>query len=155
MKPSLFKIIRSDLLSLLCLLVPVVIVALALEDRYVGVLAWISSLARTSGGQAYTFFFNAAWLSAPICGCVFLVRLRVFYRCFADGELVPGKVTAVKLSLDRGIIRYQYAFQGNQFEGSNAVHKSSEVKRLGVGDDVDIIVNRHRPSRAFIKNLYA
>lgn len=155
MRPSIPKILWSDLASLLCLIAPAVVLVLAIEDRFVGVLGPILTRGRSEGGEAHTFFFSVAPVLAGASLLLLLLRLRVFLRCFAGGVVVPGVVTAVPVARDRGTLRYRYLFEGREFKRSNLVHRSTAVRRLRPGASVEVVVQRDRPSRAFVKQLYS
>ena len=155
MRASIAKILWSDSASLLCLVAPAAVLVFAIEDRFVGVLVPILFFGRFEAGESHTFLFSAAPFLAGASFLLLPLRLRVFLRCFARGVVVPGVVTAVPWTKDRGTLRYRYLFEGREFERFNLVHRSTAVRRLRPGDSVEVVVQRDRPSRAFVKQLYS
>jgi hypothetical protein len=155
MRPSITKIIWSDFASLSCLVIPAVVLAIAIEDRFIGVLAPILSRGRAGTGHSHVFFFSLAPWIAGLSLLLLALRLGVFFKCFSRGTVVPGVIMAVPVIKDRGTLRYAYLFDDQELQRANFVHRSAAVKRLCPGDHVDVVVQRDKPSRAFVKQLYA
>ena len=103
---------------------------------------------------------------APVLGAVALVNTGLFgwliarrvgtiKRVIATGTDVTGTVTFVMFQKDRGRVEYEYALNGQAYRSGNAVMKTDLTARLQPGDEVALIVDPQKPTRAFLATLYS
>lgn len=81
-------------------------------------------------------------------------RLRSLRAYFKAGEEVVGKITHAYFFSDRGRLQFKYTFEGVSYSGSAAVHKNDRTTAFKEGQDILLIVDRARPKRAFMLDLY-
>ena len=140
-KPSLFRIISIDYLSLLSVLFPVVF--------------WIYS--------AYCFFtqddslqlFVLLSIGLSVVGIPLLFwRYRLISAVFDDGVETQGTITGIRFFRGRGRVDYAYSFQGQKYVSGNSVNRTKSTRALRDGQQVTILIDRNDPKRAFVKEIY-
>jgi hypothetical protein len=129
----------------------------------VPLVAWIVYLAWTPDWRgngpmitpgARPFFLIMAILAT--CGSlsVLVWRVRLLVKTFRYGAQVRGKISKVELKRDHGRVEYTYIFDHQEYFSGTDVHRNARTKVLRVGDQVMLVVDRQKPSRAFIRHLY-
>ena len=104
--------------------------------------------------EAASFFLYLA-IAATVIGIPLLIwRIRTFQSHFARGVEVAGKVIAIGFRRDRGRIEYAYSYQGQTYQGANAIHKISKTRHLKPGDEITLLVDPDKPKRAFVRDIY-
>lgn len=140
-KPSLFRVISVDYLSLLSVLFPVVF--------------WIYS--------AYCFFaqddslqmFVLLSMGLSLVGIPLLFwRYRLISAVFDDGVEAQGTITGIRFFRGRGRVDYVYSFQGQKYSSGNSVNRTKSTRALRDGQQVTILIDRNDPKRAFVKDIY-
>jgi hypothetical protein len=82
-------------------------------------------------------------------------RVSDIKRIVESGPEVQRQVTEIWFIKDRGRVEYEYSVDGKSYSSGNAIWKNAETSAIQVGDTVMLIVDRDKPSRAFIASLYA
>ncbi len=150
---SLTKVVWNDYATLLLLLFTLMLWGL-------GAAAFWGNLPSRSGGPVVLGPGKRAWvmaLNAAItlgCGGLMARRIATFYRVVGRGDAVPGKITRVWFSRDRGRIEYFYRHQDVSYRSWNAVMKTRGTRRLRTGDAVTLVVDPRKPTRAYLTKLY-
>jgi hypothetical protein len=138
---SIRRIIETDYIAYISILAPVIMW---------GVYAF-SYFSGRETGTTYTITLTAI----TVAGLLALIwRYRLFSTVFDDGQQTQATISRVSFYRDRGRIDYEYTYMGQQYKSGNAVHKISRVTGLKIGDRVTVMIDRNKPNRAFIKDLY-
>ena len=140
-RPSLFRVIGEDYVSLLSALFPL--------------LFWIYSAYSLFVRDDSTQFF--VLLSAAVTAVaipLLLWRYRTIASVFEDGMEAPGTITAINFFRGRGRVSYVYTFQGQKYSSGNAINRTKHSKNLEVGKQVTIFIDPGNPKRAFVKEIY-
>ncbi|WP_437592020.1 hypothetical protein [Sorangium sp. So ce1000] len=159
--PSFRCIARTDFLTLVALLAPLVALVVA---AVVGALG----LPRVNVGRVLLLSRDAAevprWELARIAiamSGVFAVlgalvaawRVRAIRRAFA-GRRVEGVITRIVAFDDRAYVHYEHDSGGAPQRHVHFVHLSASTRRLVEGQRVTLAFDRDRPSRAFIVEAF-
>ena len=140
-KPSLFRVISVDYLSLLSVLFPIVF--------------WIySAYCFYSGDDSLQIFVLLSTAISIVAIPLLFWRYRVISSVFDDGIEVQGTLTGVRFFRGRGRVDYAYSFQGQKFASGNSVNRTRYTKELRDGQQVTILMDRNDPKRAFVKEIY-
>ncbi|HEX8227859.1 MAG TPA: DUF3592 domain-containing protein [Chloroflexia bacterium] len=152
-RPSVFAIIRSDLVALVGLLLPAAFLAIYLATDVFGFFPGIRGRDALDRGDA-PFFLYLGLAAAAVGIPLFLWRVRNFQSLFAQGAAVTGQITNVQFSRDRGRVDYAYQYEGVPYSGWNAVSKNKRTRSLEVGEAVTLLVSKDNPKKAAIKDIY-
>jgi hypothetical protein len=142
-RPSVFKIMTIDYVALLAATFPV-----AFWGMY-GLL-----LALQSDQISHTTYPMIAAVVTFISVLVFIWRILLFFKIFGDGLETPATISNVSFFRDRGRVDYAYTHQGQKYASGNMVHKVRSTKNIKVGDKVILMVDRNKPKRAYIRDMY-
>ena len=141
--PSLIRLIDTDYITLIAVVLPLV--------------AWglyaVLNIAQVKPAPGVTYIAVAAAITV-IAVLVFLWRYRTLARVFADGIEVPATIHNAAFFRDRGRVEYVYTFQGEKYLAGAAVHKNRRTAALRPGEQVTVLVDPDHPKRAFIGDLY-
>lgn len=141
--PSLIRLIDTDYIALVAVLLPLV--------------AWglyaVLNIAQVKPAPGMTYIAVAAVITV-IAVVVFLWRYRTLAGIFANGIEVPATIHHAAFFRDRGRLEYVYTVQGEKYLGSAAVHKNRRTAALRPGEQVIVLVDPDHPKRAFIRDLY-
>lgn len=152
-EPSLRSIIWTDYTAFLALLFPLMAWALYL------LLAGFSSPFDPAGETALAaqenlrlFYISVA---VTVVGLPLLAwRVLMIRAVFSDGQQASGQIDSVYFYRDRGRVKYTYTFQGQTYTSGAALHRTSKTRDLQPGDQVNLVVDRNKPRRAFIREIY-
>lgn len=154
MKVSIIKIIKSDFLAILSLIVPVVAIILFFDFKYFGILQQFFSRGRSMESGASTIFLIMAIVAVCIFIPLLIFRINSIYNHFRDGIEVGGKIVYINLWKDRGRVEYEYQINEKKYRTGNAVHRSKFVDSLFEGQEVKIIVSKNNHKKGLIKEMY-
>lgn len=152
-KPSVLRIIQSDYTALFAVAFPVIAWVIYVATAYFGFFPGLRGRDPLTGASA-PFFFYLGLVTTLIGVPVFIWRVRSFQALFARGVEVPGRVASISFYRDRGRVEYAYTYEGNTYQGGNAIMKTGRTKALQPGDEVVLIVDKDNPKRALIRDLY-
>ena len=153
-RPSVLRIVQSDLIALLGFLAPLVFLVLT------GAMAVNGSLPAFRGHDVILWAdagpsFVIMTLAAFVIGFSLAIwRIRGITGVFARGAEVPGRVTSVWFTKDRGTVKYEYAYQGRDYTGANGIMKTGRTAKLVPGMELTLVVDSRDPGRALIRDLY-
>ena len=153
-QPAIFKFIRYDYWSLLCLLAPIVAWGMFMATSFG------FSLDRSKGSGAggpfseSRFYLGAAIVTSCTCFPLLVWRARSLSSVFRRGERVTGRIVNVWFVSGRGRIDYTYTFNGQEFTAGNATTKNEKTKSLENGQEVRLLVAPKNPERAVMEDLY-
>ena len=146
---SLLRILWTDYPAFYSALVPAV--------AWVVYLAWTPDW-RGAGPvitkQAHPIFLTLALIATAGGLSFLLIRLWTLFRVFRTGAEVKGKISSVEIKRDHGRVEYVYIFEHQEYFSGAEVHRNAETRALKVGDHVTLVVDRTKPRRAFIRDLY-
>jgi hypothetical protein len=138
---SLRRMIETDYISYISVLAPVVLAGVAIF----GLL--------TEREVTNTYLYVMAGITGA--GLLAIIwRYMLFTSVFEDGQQVTAKITHISFHRDRGTVGYEYTYMGQIYKSSSMLHKISRVTKLQVDEQVVVLVDRNKPKRAFIKDLY-
>lgn len=149
MKASIGKIVNTDYLALLSIIFPVVVWAIYLDAAYIGLLKLLKP-----GTQDPGFFFIFAVCATAFFVPVLIFRVKTILVHFENGQETEGTITYLHLFKDRGRIEYNYVFQGQKYHCANGIHRNRSIDTLQQGQKISLIVNKDKPGKALIKELY-
>lgn len=81
-------------------------------------------------------------------------RISVFNAIFNDGMEAPATISSVWIIRDRVRLSYVYIYQGQKYKYGCTVMKRNGTGGYWVGDEVVVLVDRGKPKRAFLRDLY-
>lgn len=140
---SLKKVLLNDYGAFLAWITPIVSIAMYLVLEVTG--------EKQKGGFDVLLVFGGLSLAAVV---LLLWRISIFTAVFNDGLDTPATISQVNFFRDRGRISYVYTFQGQKYRSGNAVMKTKLTRNYQVGDEVMVLVDRSKPKRAFVRDLY-
>jgi hypothetical protein len=153
-KPSLVRIIQSDYLVLLGILIPVVSLIMYACVAYFGYFPGFRGRDPIQGTEGAPLFFYLFIIGLVIGLPLAIWRIRSIQQIFANSVEVNGQVTDISFFRDRGRVEYSYSFQGQNYSGGNAIMKTGKTLQLRPGSQVMLLVNPNEPKRALIRDLY-
>jgi hypothetical protein len=90
-----------------------------------------------------------------LCGSIIILRLRTIRRVFRSGEVVHGRVESIgENSEDIGYAQLAYQYQARDYQTKNVTEAAAERGKMKPGDNVAIVVDPSKPSRAFVVKLF-
>jgi hypothetical protein len=138
---SFLRIIEADYIAYISVLAPVVMWAVYAFSYFSG----------RETGTTYTL----TMAGITVAGMLALIwRYRLFSTVFEDGQQTQAVISHVSFYRDRGRIDYEYTYMGQQYKSGSMVHKIRRVTDLKIGDQITVMIDRNKPNRAFIKDLY-
>ncbi len=144
MKPNILSVVKSDYISLLGVIFPLVGIFLCFDSYFTNIfikedfapMAVISSVFVLLG--VVLFYF----------------RVSKIFNLFKTGIEVEGLVTNIFSYQDRGKISYQYEYSNELIKACVGVHRSTVVKNIKIGDSVKVLLNADMPQKSIIKTIY-
>jgi hypothetical protein len=152
--PSLVNIVKNDYGALLGFILPLLLWGLFIATNVFGFS--FSRRGRTLPADSSDSTFLYIAIIGTVFGIALLVwRVYTFQQVFANGEKAIGRITTVTFFKDRGRIQYSYSVNGQTYETGNSIMKNRTTQSFQDGSDIELIVDRSNPKRAFIKALYS
>ena len=148
-KPSLLRILWTDYPAFYGWLVVVVV--------WIVYAAWApawSSSGAVIKPQAQPFFLAGAVVVSAVGLCLTSWRSWLIFKTFRFGMEIKGKITHFELKRDRGRVEYVYIFDHKEHFSGVGVHRNARTKAIKSGDHVILVVDRSKPTRAYIRDLY-
>src|SRR5574340_191515 len=93
-------------------------------------------------------------LIAILAVVVLVWRISIFNSVFNDGLETTATIKNASFFRGRGRINYNYTFLGQEYRGGNAVMRTKLSSGYQPGDQVILLVDRSKPKRAFLRDLY-
>ena len=153
-KPSVFRIIQSDYVALLGVLVPLVSLIMYIAVAYFGYFPGFRGRDPIQGTEGAPLFLNL-FIAGLVLGVPLAIwRIRSIQQLFSKSVEVVGQITQVSFHRDRGRVEYSYTYQSKAYTGGNAIMKTGQTQKLRSGDQVVLLVNPDDPKRALIRDLY-
>ena len=152
--PSSVSIVKNDYGALMGFIMPLVLWSMFIATNVFGF-----SLSRRGRAPIESNSTDSTFLYIAIVGTVVGIALLVwriysFQQTFSNGEKTVGRITSVSFFKDRGRIEYSYNLKGQTYQSGNAIMKNKKTQSFRDGDEIELIVDRLNPKRAFIKTLY-
>lgn len=153
-KPSLFRIIQSDYLAMLGILLPSVSLILYVSVAYFGFFPGFRGHDPIQGTEGAPLFFYL-FLAGLVLGIPLAIgRIRSIQRVFSTSIPVVGQVTDIYFYRDRGKVQFTYTYQDQEYSGVTAIMKTRKTSPLSKGSKVTLLIDRENPARALIRVLY-
>jgi hypothetical protein len=89
-----------------------------------------------------------------LCGWLTIRRWGDIKRVIQTGPEIKGRILRIRFYRDRGRVEYKYEYQGRTYKAGNGLCKNRETTQLQAGDEIVLILDPEKPSRAFIASLY-
>lgn len=151
-EPKLFRVITQDLVGSLGILFPGLSIFLWVLQSVFGITLSRRATVVEPNDFHVRFFLIVSFIVGPL---MLVARLRRFSRLFSVGQRVPGTITSVTFTWkDIGWIVFSYEFGGMHMSNSNIVWKTDRTSALEEGMPVTVLVDRGRPSRSVVLDLY-
>ena len=142
-RPTIFKIITIDYAAFMAALFPIVFWGM-----------YLLLLALKNNPADLRTYPAIASVVTIISILVLIWRIRLFFTIFGDGLEASATISNVSFYRDRGRVNYVYTHQGQKYASGNLVHKVKQTRLIEVGDEVIVMVDRNKPKRAYIRDLY-
>jgi hypothetical protein len=153
-KPSVIRMIQSDYMVLLGVLLPVVSLVLYVSVAYFGFFPGFRGHDPIQGTDGAPLFFYL-FLAGLVIGLPLAYwRIRSVQGLFSRSVEVSGQITNVSFFRDRGRIDYEYVYQGQKCSGGTAVMKNGQTQSMRPGIAIVLLVDPDQPKRALIRDLY-
>lgn len=81
-------------------------------------------------------------------------RISIFAAVFHDGTETTATITNILSYRGSGWISYEYSYLGEKYKSGAGVLMSKRVRKYRMGDEVVVLVDRGKPKRAFLRDLY-
>lgn len=153
-KPSILRIIQSDYLALIGILFPIIIFIMYAAVEYFGFFPGLRGRDPIQGTSFAPILLYAGIAGVLIGFPLAYWRIRIIQQMFSKGVEVAGQITGISFFRDRGSIAYSYTYQGQTYNGSNAIMKTGQTQKMRSGVPVMLLVNPEEPKRALIRDLY-
>lgn len=140
---SIFRIVTVDYIAMISIIAPLAIWGVLL------VIALSQGREKVEG----LFTYIAIGITAVSLVSLFW-RIQLIRGVVGDGLEVSGVICSLSFFRDRGRVEYIYTHGGKRYQSGNAIHKSPLTSRLRQGDTTTLVIDRNRPERAFIRDLY-
>jgi hypothetical protein len=153
-KPSIVRIIQSDFLALLGVIVPLVSLIMYVCVAYFGYFPGLRGrdpIQGTEGAPLFLYMFIFGLVAGlPLA----FWRIRSIQQMFANSVEVVGQITNISFYKDRGRVEYTYTYQNQNYSAGSAIMKTGKTRQLSSGSQVVLLVNPNEPKRALIRDLY-
>ena len=147
--PSITRIIWTDYIAFLATISPIAI--------WIVHLAWVPDW-RGEGPVIPTWMapYILVLSLAVTFGSALILAWRVLLikTAFRSGSVASGRITAVSLKRDRGRLEYTYSLEGKTYQSGVSIHRNARTKELRAGEKIILLVDRKKPKRAFMRDLY-
>ncbi|MBN8583232.1 MAG: hypothetical protein J0L96_21385 [Anaerolineae bacterium] len=133
-----------------------------LWNDYVAFLAAIFCL-MAPGLYIYDTYFankpisNMLWITTAIFIVAFfflIYRYFTILSLYNNGLEAKALITEIGFFRDRGIIKYNFQFNGQNHASHMRVMKNKKTTSYQVGMEIKVIVDRENPKRSLIKELF-
>jgi hypothetical protein len=150
-RPAAFRIIKTDYLSSLAVILPLIGFVLYVLTGVFGL-----HIIRRGEDVTYAPLFLRMALIATVIGVPLLFwRLKSIQSLFARAIEVPGTIVSANFHRGRGRIEFIYFVQGVEYSGGAAVQENATVSRLLSRDEAIVVVDPSNPKKAFLRDLFA
>jgi hypothetical protein len=106
-------------------------------------------------GKTTNFIFLVTNLVVTIISIpVLFWRIHLINTIFDDGIQTRATISDIYFYRDRGRIEYIYTYLGQEYTSGNSVHRAKPTRAIKIGDQVTVMVDRNKPKRAYIRDLY-
>jgi hypothetical protein len=153
-KPSIIRIIQSDYLALIGVLVPLVSLIMYISVAYFGYFPGFRGRDPIQGTEGAPVFFYLFIIGLVLGLPLAFWRIRAIQQLFSKGMEVIGQITNISFYRDRGRVEYSYSHAGQAYSGGNAIMKTRKTQQLRPGNQIVLLVNPDEPKRALIRDLY-
>lgn len=82
-------------------------------------------------------------------------RISRVAKLVAHGQLAVGKITELKIAMDRGRLEFEFEYQGKSISTWSPIHKTKAVLSLTPSTVIEVLFDPSCPTRAIVKHLYA
>ena len=153
-RPSIVRIVQSDYLSMLGVLIPIVSLIMYAAIVFNGYLPALRGHDPINGAHGALFFFYLSILGVVVGLPLAFWRIRTVQILFSKSMEVNGQITNIAFIRDRGRVDYSYIYQSKNYTGGIAIMKTSQTQKLRVGNQVVILVDPDNPKGSLIRDLY-
>ena len=140
-QPSLLKILWNDYGAFLAMIFCLIAPGFYLYDTYF----------------ADKPISNMIWITIAIftVALFFLIyRFTVLISLYNNGLEAKASITEIGFFRDRGIIKYNFQLNGQNYASQMRVMKNKKTTSYQVGMEIKVIVDRENPKRSLIKELF-
>lgn len=153
-QPSIISIAKNDFGALMGAMVPLMLWGMFIAKNVFGLSLSRRGRSLPTDDNDSTFLYIA--IAGTIIGIALLAwRIYSFQQTFANGEEIIGRITNISFVKDRGRIEYSYSLRGQAYQSGNAIMKNRTTQSFQNGAEVELIVDRLNPKRAFVITLYS
>jgi hypothetical protein len=153
-KPSIVRIVQSDFLALLGILVPVVALIMYVCVAYFGYFPGFRGHDPIQGTEGAPLFFYLSIIGFIVGIPLAIWRIRSIQQMFSKSVEVVGQITNISFYKDRGRVEYSYTYQGQNYSGGTAIMKTGKTRQLRSGNQVVLLVNPDEPKSVLLRDLF-
>ena len=81
-------------------------------------------------------------------------RLAKIRRLFREGEEAMGNIKRVVFRRDRGLVEFNYMFDGKPYYTRSYLHRNRQTIALEHATRVALLIDPEKPGEAIIRNVY-
>lgn len=148
-RPSLLKILWTDY--------PAFFFSSTIVVAWIIILAWLPDWrgdgAIISPNASPIYLSIAVGITLVGAGVLFW-RIRLLWDVFLNGAQVRGNILEVKIRRDRGSVKYTYIYNHEEYQASASIHRNQRTIAMKAGNPVFLMVDKRKPNRAFIRDLF-
>lgn len=98
--------------------------------------------------------FSVALPLSLLAGGFLCWRVARIHWFFARGLRLPARILDLRIVRDRGRLEFAYNLNGRTFCAWTPVHKNRQVLKLRPNQEVEVLVDPDRPTKAIVYHLY-
>ena len=106
---------------------------------------------------ARAFIPNFEWVVLGIFLLAFFglaSRYISIVSLYNSGLEAMATISEIGFFRDRGYIKYIYSYENHRYASQMTVMKNKLTMRYGIGDEIEVIVDRENPKKSLIKDLF-
>ncbi len=156
-QPSVARIVKNYDYTILLILFPIAFFGMFLVVDVFGFAVRRRGISVSRADYPISLFLAVG--TAVLAVAVLWWRVAFVRAVFARGQSVAGRITKVLLNpTNSGYVHYSYQLDNHEYQNKVGIAgrfaDPETVKSFGVGNEIELVVDRSKPKRALIKNLY-
>jgi hypothetical protein len=140
-RPSIIRILDSDYTTALALMAPFIF----------WLLFWLLAIMHVVDLQIPRYVVIALTIASLLFAAW---RCWLISQVFTSGGETQADVQYIWFSRDRGSLVVSFTWEGALFQKNSMIPKNEYTKALKEGQAITLVVDRHQPKRAFVRDLY-
>lgn len=156
-QPSITRIVKNYDYTILLILFPIAFFGMFLIVDVFGFAVRRRGVSVSRSDYPISLFLAVG--TAVLAAAVLWWRVAFVRAVFARGQAVAGRITKVLLNpTNSGYVHYSYQVNDHEYQNKVGIAgrfvEPETIKSFQVGNEIELVVDRSKPKRALIKNLY-